>query len=233
MNTRLAPYAGWAAYLSGAAAILGLVSLLLFFGLEAPQAAANSVQGSHVWGPLSDICPIVQMVSLLVVARVLYLMERPGAPGLSLIGGAIGIAGMLGMVLLQLLLIVKVIPFEQEVSPVLVATAAVGVWLILVNYLARRQKSLPSRLAWLGIAAGVSFALELLIFSALGGAVAWRNIMSNYLLLAGSALVFLVSYVGFPVWAIWLGRVLASANRELTSASSPQASANLVMGQRS
>lgn len=225
MSTRLTPYAGWAAYLSAVAAILGLVSLLLFFGLEAPHATANSGQGFHFWGPVSDICPIVQMLALLVVARTLYLMERPGAPGLTLFGSAIWIVGVLGVSLLQLLLIFKVMPFDQEVGPVLVATAAVGVWLILVNHLGQRQKNLPSLVAWLGIAAGAAFVLEPVIFSALGGAVAWQIIMSNYLLLIGSALVFLVSYVGFPVWAIWLGRVIASANRESTSASRAQVSA--------
>jgi hypothetical protein len=209
MTTRLARYAGWAAYFSGIGAILGLVSLLLFFSLE---ATAVSGQGSHFWGPVSDICPIVQMVSLVVVARALYLIERSSAPGLSLIGSAIGIVGMLAVVLLQVLLIIKLIPFEQEVGLVLLATAAVGLWLILVNHSGRRHGSLPSRLAWLGIAVGAAFVLEPMMLSAAGGAVAWRVFMSNYLLLAGSAAVFLVAYVGFPVWAIWLGRVFLTTD---------------------
>jgi len=207
MSTRLARNAGWAAYVSGIAAILGMVSLILFFALEAPQAT-----GTHFWGPVSDICPIVQMVSLLVVARAFYLMQRSSVPRLSLIAGAVGIAGMLGVALLQLLLIAKVIPFEQEVGPVVLATGVVGVWLILVNNLGRRQGSLPSRLAWMGIAVGAAFVLEPVMLSAPGGAVAWRVFMSNYLLLTGSAVVFLVAYVGFPVWAIWLGRVFLATN---------------------
>jgi hypothetical protein len=55
---------------------------------------------------------------------------------------------------------------------------------------------------------GAAFALEPAMLSAAGEAVAWRVFMSNYLLLAGSAVVFLVSYVGFPIGAFWLGRVL-------------------------
>ena len=204
MNTRLARSAGWAAYFSGFAAILGLVSLLLFFGLESTPITG---QGFHIWGPVSDISPILQMVSLLVIARALYLMQRPSATGLNLIGSAIGIVGMLGVALLQFLLIIKVIAFEQEVGLVLIATAAVDLWLIFVNYLGQRQGSLPSRLAWLGIAVGAAFVLEPVMLSAAGGAVTWRVFMSNYLLLTGSAVVFLVSYVGFPVWALWLGRV--------------------------
>lgn len=216
MSTRISPYAGWAAYLSGLFAILSAVFLILFFGLEAPNLARSVVQEFHIWGPLSDICPIIQMVTLLVVAWVLYRMEWTGAPGLSLIVYVIGIAGMLGVSLLQLLLIMDVISFEQEVGPVVMATGVVGIWLILVNQLGRRQASLPSRLAWLGTVVGAAFMFEPVIFSALGGAVGWRNITSNYLLLAGSALVFLISYIGFPVWAIWLGRVFTANRREST-----------------
>ena len=119
---------------------------------------------------------------------------------------------MLGVALLQVLLRINVIPFEQEVGLVLFATAAVGVWLILVDLLGWRQGSLPSRLAWLGIAVGAAFVLEPVMLSAAGGAVAWRVFMSNYLLLTGSAIVFLVSYVGFPIWAFWLGRVFLTTN---------------------
>ncbi len=218
MTPRLARSAGWASYFSGIAAILGLVSLLLFFGLE---SAPNTGQGVHIWGPISDICPILQMLALVVVARALYQSQRSTAPGLSLIGSTIGIAGMLGVALLQLLLIVKVIAFEQEVGLVLIATAAVGVWLIFVNFLGRRQGSLPSRLAWLGIAVGAAFVLEPVMLSAAGGAVAWRVFMSNYLLLAGSAVVFLISYVGFPVWAFWLGRVFLRVTATVENTNMP------------
>lgn len=209
MNMRYTHSAGRAAYFSGIAAVIGLMSLILFFGLESTPSTA---QAPHLWGPVSDIAPILQMVSLLIVALALYRIERSNAPGFSLIGSAIGFAGMLGVTLLQLLLIVKVIAFEQEVSLVLFATGMVGVWLIIVNLLAQRQGSLPSRLAWLGTAVGAAFILEPVMLSAAGGAVAWRVFMSNYLLLAASAVVFLVSYVGFPVWAFWLGREFLRAN---------------------
>lgn len=115
---------------------------------------------------------------------------------------------MIGVILLQILLILKIIVFEQEVSLVLFFTGVVGGWLIYVNFFSRRQGSLPSRLAWLGIAVGAAFMLEPVMLSVTGGTVAWRVFMSNYLLLAASAVVFLVAYVGFPVWAFWLGRVI-------------------------
>jgi hypothetical protein len=204
MNTRLARYTGWAAFFSGIASIVALVSLILFFSLE---TSASSAQTPHLWGPISDIAPIFQMLFLLIVAVTFYFSQRALAPRVSLISCLIGMVGMGGVVLLQILLRLNILAFEQEVTLVLFATALVGVWLVMTSISGRRQGSLPSRLAWLGMAVGVAFVFEPVMLSAAGGAIAWRVFMSNYLLLVGSAVVFLVSYVGFPVWAFWLGRV--------------------------
>jgi len=179
-------------------------------------------RGFHIWGAVRDICPILQMVSLLVVAYTFYRIQQSRAAGLSLIGNTMAMIGMVGVTLLQLLLIIKVIPFEQEVSLVLLATAAVGVWLDFVKFVGRRQGSLPSRLSWLGIAVGATFVLEPILLSAARGAVAWRVFMSNYVLLAGSAVVFLISYVDFPIWAFWLGGVFLRSNGTLEHTIMPE-----------
>ncbi len=213
MNTRTAAYA---AYLSGIFAILSGVCAILFFWLEAPYLSSGAVQQTHIWGPLSDICPIVQMLALLVVVRALYRLDRSGAALLDRITYLIGLAGTLGVSILQLLLVIGVISFEQEVGPMLIATAAVGVWLILINFLGRRQARLSARLAGLGIGVGIALLLQPLLLSALGGALDWQNSLSNPLLMVGAALVFVMSYVGFPIWAFWLGRTFAADQREST-----------------
>jgi hypothetical protein len=210
MNTRTASFA---AYLSGFFAILSGVFAILFFWLEAPDMANSAAQQPHIWGPLSDICPIVQMLALLVVVQALYRLDQSGA-ALNRLTYLIGIVGTLGVSILQLLLVVGVISFEQEIGPMLIATAIVGVWLILINYLGRRQAQLPVRLGWLGIGVGVALALELPLFAVMGGAVDWQNIMSIPLLMVGAMLVFVMSYVGFPIWAFWLGRTLTADQRE-------------------
>ncbi len=206
MNTRLARYGGWAAYITGIMSIVGFVSLMLFFALEAPQATENP-QGFHFWGLVSDIAGPATMLPLLVVMLALHEVERDRARVLSQIAVVIGVVGAVAITVLQVLLIIKVLPFEQEVGPVVFATALVGVWLILANYSGRAQQILPARLAWVGIAAGASQVLYPVMFQLLGGSRFYDNIGSNYLVLAISSLVFLVSYVGFPVWAIWLGRI--------------------------
>lgn len=220
MNTQLERTAGWAAILCGIAAILTFITSVLFFWLEAPSVGTSAAQ-THLWGPLSDIFPIIQMALLLPVAYGLYLVQRPGAPTMSLVATMIGALGMLGVILLQSLLLLMIVPFEQEVGPLLVAMGLVGVWLLGVNYLARQQGGLPSRLRWLGMAVGVAFVLEPVLLAAMGGTVDWRAMSSNYFLIIWTTLVFLVAYVGFPIWAIWLGGVLMASESEFARESEP------------
>jgi ABC-type thiamin/hydroxymethylpyrimidine transport system permease subunit len=109
---------------------------------------------------------------------------------------------------------VGVISFEQEIGPMVIATATVGMWLIAVSYLGQRQSQLPAQLAGLGTGVGVALALELLLFAVMSGTVDWQIIMSNPLLIIGSMLVLVLAYVGFPIRAFWIGRTLAADRRE-------------------
>jgi hypothetical protein len=212
MNTLIARYASWSAYLAGIAAIVAMVSLSLFFALEMPPATTTAGPMPHIWGPISDISTLFQMLFLLMVVLGLDPLARRGNPLLARAGTAIGVVGALAAAGLQLLLIVGVMPFEQEVGPLVIATGAVGISLLIACDACRRNGSLPLRLAWLGMAVGAAFALEPVLLVALGGPAFWQALMSNYLLMAASAVVFLLAYFGFPVWAFWLGRVLAGAN---------------------
>ena len=214
MNTPVTRYGSLAATLSGIAAILGMISLSLFFGVEMGRTS-----GVHIWGPISDISLLVQMLCLPVVALALAPLAQPAAPLLARASAAVGVAGMLAAALLQFLLISGVMPFEAEVGPLLIVTAGVGVWMIVVSSLCRAQGKLPSRLAWLGIAVGAAYVLQPVLMFALGGATAWmQNIASSYAAMGAAAFVFLLTYIGFPLWAIWLGRVLAAGGREIVPA---------------
>lgn len=214
-NTRMGQTTGYAAILSGIAAIFALVTLIMFFSLESASAGEGSTR-PRIWGPLSDIFPIIQMALLLVVARALHAIQQPAAQRLSLFGTVIGVAGMLGVVVLQTLLRLQLISFEQEVGLVVFATGLVGVWLLIANYLCRRGRTLPSRLAMLGMAVGVAFMLEPVILFIAGGA-GWRAAVSNVLLLAVGVIVFLLAYMGFPVWAFGLGRVFLAKSASMGS----------------
>lgn len=214
MNSQIYRTAGYVAILCGIAAILTLVTSVLFFSLEAPTVGTDAAR-THLWGPLSDLTPIIQMALLLGVAYFLFQIQRSAAATLSWIATVVGVIGMLGVIAFQALLMLQVIPFEQEVGPMLMAMGLVGVWVILVNYLGRQQTNLPAWLTWLGVAVGVAFILEPVLLAAMGGAVNWKAMVSSPAMATSSALVFLVAYLGFPIWSIGLGWVLIASHPDI------------------
>jgi hypothetical protein len=212
MNTRIFRFTAWMAIFSSFASIIALVSLLLFFSLE---TSTNASQNPHFWGPISDIAPIFQMLSLLIVALVFYFIQQTLGLRLNVLICLVGTVGMADVVILQVLLRFNILSFEEEVTPVLFATGLVGIWLVMISLACRRKIMFPMRLAWLGVAVGAAFILEPVIFILLDGAANWRVFMSNYLLLTISAGVFLTSYIGFPIWAFCLGRFFLKMDEPL------------------
>ena len=77
-----------------------------------------------------------------------------------------------------------------------IGPAGIGLWLLLVNYLALRSKALPRGLTWIGLIAGVGWLL-----SGVGALIGGSQILPFSI---GPLGIFLVS----PIWAIWLGRRL-------------------------
>lgn len=217
MNTQLAHYASPMAWLTGIVSILSFVSLILFFSLEAPQLATNSAS-SEFWGPLSDIAAPLAMLPLIGVMLVLHQSERARAPMLSQVAIVLGIVGAVAVIILQILLVIKVLAFEQEVGPVVIAMGLVGVWLLIANYLGLGQHIMPAKLAWLGIFVGIAQAFYPMLFQILGGANFYNNIGSSVGLMLLTAVIFLGSYIGFPIWAIWLGRVWSNQRKTKTEA---------------
>ena len=214
MDTRLARYASPMAWLTGIVSIASLIFLALFFSIEAPQLAANP-NSANIWGPLSDIAAPLAMLPLIVVMLVLHRDERVRAPLLSWVAIALGIVGAVAVILLQVMLVFKVLSCEQEGGPVVVAMGLVGMWLLAANYLGLVQHILPAKLAWLGILVGIAQAAYPVLFQILGGANFYNNIGSNIVLMILTGVIFLGSYIGFPIWAIWLGRVWSTQRKTM------------------
>ncbi len=109
----------------------------------------------------------------------------------------LGIAGMFLSGVGQSLLVFGRIDFQrsQKFFP---AGGAIGIWLIVVCLLAAGSGQLPQLLAWIGILAGIGYILTVIGFMT-GG-------QQNVLFYTG-ALALGISY---PIWAIWLGRLLLS-----------------------
>ena len=184
---QLNPFFGWAAYLSAAATMATAITGVLFF-----------TQGER-FGKINDAASVVQMLFTLPVAVGLYPLIRQDGDGLALLATGIGVSGMLVAAVLQALLVISVVKYEQTVAAVLGAGGAIGAWLVLANVLALAAQTLPGSLAIAGIATGVGYVLLAIGFR-IGG-------QEHPLSYAGA----LLALVGYSIWSIWLGTLFTSS----------------------
>ncbi len=108
---------------------------------------------------------------------------------------------MLVFIVFQMLLVVGVLTYEQVTLIVITAGGGVGIWLLLVNYLALRGKVFPRGLIRVGLIAGAGFLVQMVSF--------WIWELESPLFYLGSS----AAYFGYLFWAIWLGRWLGSSRR--------------------
>lgn len=177
--------AGWSAYLSAAATILGAATLILFFSVGDP------------FGKINDVCSVVIGLTAILILFTLYQLHRASAPTASLIAFLIGAAAMLIGAGLQALLVVTGTNFGDIVTFVF---GVFGASLVTFNWLANSSGSLPRGLSWTGIVAGLGYVLVTAGFI-LGG----PNHLLTYI---GGAL----SVIAYPIWGFWLGRVWLNTN---------------------
>jgi hypothetical protein len=178
-------YAGWSAYVSAAATVVVFVTAILFFA------------GGGPFGILNDISSVFQVLFMLPVALALYQLLRPSAQFLNTVALATGIVGMLVSGFGQSLLVFGIITYQQSLL-FFPAGAAIGIWLVLANVQALSSELLPRGLAWAGVLSGASYILTVAGFL-LGGQ------QSPFFYMGGLVLV-----IAYPIWAIWLGRMLLS-----------------------
>lgn len=145
-------FAGWCAYISGAAAAIGLVFLTVFFS-----------GGPAYFGPLNDTAVVIHYILLLPIVYTLYPLLKQNGQRLNLIATAVGVTGMLGVIILQILLIVGVLPFQQQIGMVVVAFFMGLVWFIAAGILGRSTGIVPKNMA-LAVLAGLVFAYPVWAF---------------------------------------------------------------------
>ena len=159
-------FTGGIAILSGIISAIGVVFIIAMFVFF---ATPNKDLGL-TFGMLNDICVALQYLLALPVALALYRILVSYNPALIRMATITGIVALLITVGLQLLLIFKVLTFEQQVPWVSLAMIlGVGSWLVITGLVARSTNRLP-----------------------------------NSLLMS----ILAVPYVGYPVWAFWLGQQL-------------------------
>lgn len=174
-------HAGTSSTLAGIAWVIGSAALIVFF-----------VKGG-IFGRINDAVSVFQFLFLIPVALALHRVLSVHSLALSAGVIVVGIAAMLLFALLQALLVLGRVHFEQTFRTV------VGLWWLVTSVLALVHGALPAGPAWVGIVAWVSDIIVLLGYC--------RGGQEHPL----TAIGFLVNAVSVSMWALWLGRVLASS----------------------
>lgn len=174
-------FAGWSAYVSAIATIVGAVTLVIFFSIGDP------------FGIINDISSVIIGLTGILILFAMHQLHRSAAPVMSLVAFVIGALAMLTAAVLQTLLVAIRMDFG------VITTYAFGVFgasLMIYGFLVLVNATLPRALGWWGMAAGLGYVLVVT-----GFIVSGPNHPLTYI---GG----LVSVIAYPTWAIWLGRVL-------------------------
>jgi hypothetical protein len=186
MNQSAMSLFGWSAYANGILTLANMVTLALMFGV------------SMSWGRVNDAISVLWLLSFLPLALLLIQVNQPVMGRRLAMGIAVvGALGILAFALLQSLLVLGQVRFEQTFPAVATLGGVLGLWLLLNGLLALMGKTLPAGLAWLGIAFGLSYILGTIGYWLVGG-------YESPILWVGA----ITGYVVGPAWAFWLGRLL-------------------------
>lgn len=195
-------YASWSAYANGAFALIG-------FALTAVSAVGG--------GPvplLRDLAFFVSTLALLPIPVVLHRLGQGRAVAVSVLGAVVGVFGALFTVVVQASTLLGATPGEERSGPLIVAFAAIGVWMVISNHLARVSRTLSAGLAWLGVAAGVGLVLAAAVLAVQGFPTSDPLAVPRADPVTALGLVLSVlAHFASLVWALWLGRALQGIAR--------------------
>jgi hypothetical protein len=188
---------GWVAILSAVATVAMLVTAILTSRLNL--------------GNTFRVLVIALMALIILVALTLHLRLRSLAPTLSLAAMAMAILGAV------LTAVAHVLQMAGGLSDVqfntvgeAIGPAAIGVWLLLANYVAVQRRALPRGLAWVGLISGAGY-----LASGVGALIRGPESAGtqNPLSSIGPLGIFVV----YPVWAVWLGIWMMRQARRVTA----------------
>ena len=173
---------GWSAYANALLMLANMATLSLMFAV------------SPMWGPVNDAISVLWILSFLPLALLLVRVNQPVSGRTAIVGTAlVGSVAMLLFSLLQSMLVLGLVHFEQTFAAVVTLGGALGLWLLLNGLFALRGRTMPGGLAWITICFGLSYILGTIGF--------WLGGYEHPLLWFGAALGYLIG----PVWSFWLG----------------------------
>jgi len=185
----------WVAVAAGVAGLLALAFIILFFIVGQP------------FGTLNDICIGLAAILSGVLAWLLYPQYHSQSPLLSQVALVVAVVGALVVAVGSVLVIFGITGWFLAGLYMAAGNACIGLWLLGLNYSAQHGDPWSHGLVIVGIVIGVIMALGLVVVPGLFRSIdAWDSAPWYVKYVGqGGALGWLVLY---PIWCVWLGRVL-------------------------
>ncbi|MGH3655230.1 MAG: hypothetical protein ACRDUA_01090 [Micromonosporaceae bacterium] len=195
MNPQVGVIERWA-FLAG---VTGVVASLLLIALYALVFGAGISE--YEWtGPANDVTGAVSMGATIPVAFALRDLTGGGPP--VRVTTWLAAAGMAVIVLLSVLLVARVIPFEVQAAGAIPSIVVVMVWLAVLGWAASRNGSLPYGLARAAVLIGVTAVAGLVVVGA--SLLLPTRSVAQYVVGGVGVLLGGPAYLAFPVWLIVL-----------------------------
>jgi hypothetical protein len=185
---------GWVALGTGITIILAVLLLVLM------------VTVSMFFGAINDILNGVFGVSSAVLAWMLYAEHRAKSPLISYIALAFASVGAIFSIVGSVLILYGFTDFFLAGLYSGLGNALIGLWLVTFCYSMQHSGMLPHRLISFGFVVGAFMALGLIGIPGILASIDSMAFMPGYLYLA--LFGWLGTYVLYPIWTTWLGRIL-------------------------
>ena len=186
---------GWTAIATGGAVIVAVITLVLMYTVNGP-----------FFGRVNDVFNSIVGISSVVLAWTLYAEFHARSPLISQITLALAVVGMIFTIIGSVLIIFGYTDFVLAGWYTGVGNALIGLWLAAFCYSMLSSDAFPHSLVVFGIVVGAFMVMGLL---GIPGILTRVDTMESLPWYLGAAYMgFLGTYVLYPIWAIWFGRIL-------------------------
>ena len=148
------------AWVSGVVGLLAGAFLIGFFALDSYGVRLAGFSLGH----LNDILGAVQFAALAPV--VWALGRRLPATRTVRVATVVGVSATIAFVILSLLLIAGALTFSQQIGPLMVTIVAIYGWLLVVNLVAHRTRTLPRPITRTGVLLAAALLVGLVLVGA-------------------------------------------------------------------
>jgi len=185
---------GWTAIATGVIAILAVIFLTL-------MATVNSS-----FGKVNDVFNSLIGISSVVLAWMLYAEHHARSPLMSQIGLFLAVVGVIFTIIGSVLIIFGYTDFVLAGWYTGIGNALIGLWLAAFCYSMLGSGALPHNQVVFGIIVGAFMAVGLIGIPGIFAGIDSMESMPWYLYVAFFG--YLGTYILYPIWTIWVGRIL-------------------------